>query len=368
MSDQGRLHELDSLRGLAAIGVIGWHYTNHFHASPLPHLMAPFYRHGLLLVDFFFVLSGFVLARTYWTDKRSADVAGNLKDRIARLYPLHLATLCVVAVLQWLLMNQLHSEPFVYAFNDGREFVLNLLLLNRTGLERGFSFNAPSWSISTEFIVNVAFLLAITARRVIAAALIAVGFATATAVALRNGLISNATVLGIDNDVFRAALGFCVGAALFHLGSAIDRVRIPKMVHDLLALAAIAWLLHYCAGPQVTRHMDLAMVLTCFPVLIASATRGALVKRLLRLPLLVFLGAISYSIYLVHFPLQLAAHVFEVASKTSIPYGSPYALLGFLLVTIAVSWVTYRTIELPGKTAMKKLLGSRKPAIAVQGT
>ena len=62
-----RLHELDSLRALAAIGVVGWHYSSHFGAAPLPSLMTPFYRHGELLVDFFFVLSGFVLARRIGT-------------------------------------------------------------------------------------------------------------------------------------------------------------------------------------------------------------------------------------------------------------------------------------------------------------
>jgi peptidoglycan/LPS O-acetylase OafA/YrhL len=109
--------------------------------------MAPFYRHGELLVDFFFVLSGFVLARAYWNDRRSATFANNVRDRIARMYPLHFATLCAVGVMQWILVDRLSSPPFVYLFNDTYDFVLNLLLLNRTGLERGFSFNGPSWSI-----------------------------------------------------------------------------------------------------------------------------------------------------------------------------------------------------------------------------
>ncbi|MBU9330306.1 acyltransferase family protein, partial [Burkholderia multivorans] len=165
MIENERLHELDSLRGIAAVGVIAWHYTNHFHASPFPRLMAPFYGHGLLLVDFFFVLSGFVLARTYWNDSRSSDFRSNLRDRIARIYPLHVITLCAVALLQWLLTHRLDSPPFVYAANDTRNFVLNLLLLNKSGLERGWSFNAPSWSISAEFIVNLAFLATITARK-----------------------------------------------------------------------------------------------------------------------------------------------------------------------------------------------------------
>ena len=114
-----RLYELDSLRALAAIGVIGWYYTNHFGASPIPYLMAPFYRHGLLLVDFFFVLSGFVLARVYWNDKRSVTLANNVRDRIARMYPLHFTTLCAVAIMQWTLVNHLpHRRLSMYSMTN----------------------------------------------------------------------------------------------------------------------------------------------------------------------------------------------------------------------------------------------------------
>ena len=79
-----RLHQLDSLRALAAIGVVVWHYSGHFDATPLPSLLAPFYRRGDLLVDFFFVLSGFVLARAYWNERRGANFAGNVRERLAR--------------------------------------------------------------------------------------------------------------------------------------------------------------------------------------------------------------------------------------------------------------------------------------------
>ncbi|MCO1384488.1 acyltransferase family protein [Burkholderia multivorans] len=81
MENKERLHELDSLRGLAALGVVAWHYTNHMKASPLSFIFAPFYKHGLLMVDFFFVLSGYVLARAYWNETRSEQPIRNLGKR-----------------------------------------------------------------------------------------------------------------------------------------------------------------------------------------------------------------------------------------------------------------------------------------------
>lgn len=354
MENKGRLHELDSLRALAAIGVIGWHYTNHFQASPLAYLMAPFYRHGLLFVDFFFVLSGFVLARTYWTDDRSPEFALNARDRVARMYPLHLAMLLSVALMQWLLVHRLSGEPFVYTFNDKRDFVLHLFLLNRTGLERGWSFNAPSWSISTEIIVNMLFLAAIAARRRMAAVLLSVGFVIALAVVLRNGLISNNTVLGIDNDIFRTIVGFVLGVALYRIDvGLIERAKLKQGFCDLLAAGAVAGVLYYCARGQFTRYSDLSIAVLCFPAVIIGATRGGIVKGFLRLPPLVYLGAISYSIYLVHFPLQLAIHTAGVATGIRMPYANAFFLVGFMVATIALASITYRLIELPGKRLIK---------------
>jgi len=368
MSGNERLHELDSLRALAAIGVIAWHYTNHFHASPFSGLMAPFYGHGLLLVDFFFVLSGYVLARTYWNENRASNFLANLRDRIARLYPLHFVMLCVVAILQWTLVHRLNSDPFIYTFNDKRDFVLNLLLLNRTGLERGFSFNAPSWSISAEFVVNVAFLAAISARRAVSTPLLAVGFIAATTAVLRNGLISNATFFGIDNDIFRATFGFCVGVALFRLTAMIEKISISRVSYDAIAIASAGCFLYYCASSRYSSNWDLAVTLICFPALIVGAMRGSIINKTLKLPPLVLLGSISYSIYLVHFPMQLAVHIAGIAIGHDLPYDSRAFFITFLLATIALSWVTYRAIELPGKNAMKRLMGGRRTApIAHQG-
>lgn len=363
MSGKERLHELDSLRALAAIGVIAWHYTNHFHASPFPGLMAPFYGHGLLLVDFFFVLSGFVLARTYWTEQRSPNFLSNLRDRIARLYPLHFVMLCLVAIMQWVLVHRLESPPFIYIFNDKREFALNLMLLNRTGLEHGFSFNAPSWSISAEFVVNVVFLAAISTRRKLFSVLMGAGFVVALAAIFRNGLISDATLFGIDNDIFRAMFGFCIGVALFRVNDVFDKVTIPRPGYDVLAVLSTACFLYYCASSRFSNSLDLVITLVCFPTLIVGAMRGTVVNKVLKLAPLVFLGSISYSIYLVHFPMQLAAHISGIASGHELPYNSRGFFIAFFAATIAVSWLTYRTIELPGKNILRSLMGHRNRSV-----
>jgi peptidoglycan/LPS O-acetylase OafA/YrhL len=350
-----RLRELDSLRALAAIGVVGWHYTNHFGASPIPYLMAPFYRHGELLVDFFFMLSGFVLARVYWNDQRSVTLANNVRDRIARMYPLHFATLCAVAVMQWILVNRLSSPPFVYVFNDTYDFVLNLLLLNRTGLESGFSFNGPSWSISTEFVVNILFLAAIALPRGIARAGLFGLFAVSLAVILQNGVIGDRAMFGIRNDIFRTIVGFVCGIALYNLNSRwLPRISLERGIADGLAVVAVSGFLYYCAKGELAGLRDLAIVVICFPALIIGAIHGWLVKWFLTLRPLVYLGTISYSIYLVHFPLQLAVHLASVVFLIQMPYHSAFFLVGFVFATVGLASITYHLIEVPGKNLLRR--------------
>ena len=353
--EPGRLHELDSLRAVAAIGVVAWHYANHFGAAPLSYLMAPFYRHGDLLVDFFFVLSGFVLSRAYWNDQRSVTFANNVRERIARLYPLHFTTLCAVAVMQWILVNHLASPPFVYEFNDTYDFVLNLLLLNRTGLERGFSFNAPSWSISTEFVANMLFLTAIALPRNIARVGLLGLFAVMLAVVLKSD-----TAVGTSNDLFRTFIGFVTGIALHGVHSRWpSRISLKRGLADGLTVAAAIGFLCYRAEGELAGLLHLMIVIVCFPALIIGAIHGRVVKWILTLRPLVYLGTISYSIYLVHFPLQLGVHLASVAFLIHMPYDSAFFMAGFFLAILGLASITYHLIEVPGK----KLLRNRPIAI-----
>jgi peptidoglycan/LPS O-acetylase OafA/YrhL len=352
-----RLHELDSLRALAAIGVVASHYASIFGAAPLPWLLTPFYQNGELLVDFFFVLSGFVLARAYWNDQRSATFAKNIRERVARMYPLHFVTLCAMAVMQWILIDRLNSPSFVGLFNDTYHFVLNLLLLNRTGLERGDSFNFSSWSISTEFLVNIVFLAALALpRNIVRAGLFALLALFAVLLAAPNGSLNGLIAPGAANDIVRTIIGFCCGVALHRVHSHWSpRIKLNRGVADGLAIAAAAAFLCYNPKGELAGPLHLVVVVICFPALIVGAIHSGIVRRLLTLPPLVYLGTISYSIYLVHFPLQLASHLASVAFLIQMPYDSPFFLMGFFLAVVGLASVAYRLVEVPGKKAFAKV-------------
>jgi peptidoglycan/LPS O-acetylase OafA/YrhL len=364
----GRIEAFDSLRGLAALGVVLWHYGVHFDAHPLGRIFSPFYHAGYLFVDFFFVLSGYVIARAYWTVQRERRLADNIRSRLARLYPLHFFTLVIVAGLQLMLASH-GRAPFIYSANDAYHFFLNLFLLNGTGLQSGFSFNGPSWSISCEFLVNVAFLVFISSAIFwrclysIVAVLLALTLFMVSGTLLRNNLI-----LGyVDPQLVRCMLGFSTGVLLQlaqQRGWWLEGVG-SRWVREIMAIGAIASTLMFMAyqRPHATIMAYLIFIALSALVLV-TVFRSVAVNRVLRSPALVFLGEISYSIYLTHFPLQLSFVILSVYLEMDINYADTSVLTLFFVLLIGLSWITYRYIEKPGQAAMNPRRRSPAPEIA----
>lgn len=168
-----RLYLLDVLRGLASLSVVLWHYQQFYFVAPnrladgylrswepLYFLLWPVYMYGAVAVELFFILSGFVFYYTYSTaiQDRSVSLYKFFILRFSRLYPLHFATLILVALLQLDARASLGSF-IVYPSNDLRHFVLNLFFASHWGFQRGWSFNAPVWSVSVEVLLYAVFFV-----------------------------------------------------------------------------------------------------------------------------------------------------------------------------------------------------------------
>lgn len=364
-----RIHELDALRGIAALGVVFWHYGAHFHAYPLAALLHPFYNAGFLLVDFFFVLSGFVIARAYWKQPRQWRFGRNVISRLARLYPLHLFSLLVCAGLLLTVPPAAGPDDIVPKHNDARHFLLNLLLLNQSGLQDGWSFNTPAWSISTEFIINVFFLafIALRPRARVAACAIVVTVLLVLAITQRPWLSASYALGVVDLNLARCSLGFGAGVAI-HLGIAWLPPLRKLTSHPLLAtlLGAVALVGMTTIMLAVGRHpapsayaLSIAAAAGCVLfVPFSSALRWLLNRR----PL-VYLGDISYSTYLIHYPIQLA--IYAISLRSSVDFASPLVLAIYVAAVLAVSALTHRYLEVP---AQQRILNWRRLTPAVAAT
>lgn len=292
-----RFRALDSWRGVAAVLVAL------YHCAFLGALNGnSFVRGGYLFVDFFFVLSGFVIAHAYGARLRDPSAAvGFVIRRFGRLWPLHVVMLCAFAAAEGLNMA-LHAqggdaEAFRLSVNDNSvySFLTNLAMLNAVGLHRSITWNGASWSIGAEFYTYLVFCCVIAFARSFAlrvcATLAAAGALTIIAFSTHQPLMDATYDLGAA----RCLYGFFVGVLL---EAAFSRERPgPLPFATALEAGALALAVAFTAlcgqGP-----LGVAAPLAFAPLVFVYAHECGAISRLLRARPVAALGAWSYSIYM----------------------------------------------------------------------
>ncbi|HKS17601.1 MAG TPA: acyltransferase [Bradyrhizobium sp.] len=248
---QNTTRHLDGLRIVAACAVVVLHYSDYFKDQAVGRFMIDHTWHFNLFVDLFFVVSGFVIARQYLDRVGDAPSTGRfLWRRIARIYPLHLATLAFYVVVALALHSGLvrTDNPARYPFSD---LPAQLLLLHAFDGER-LTFNFPSWSLSAEMFCYVLFpvLAAIATRR--KALVVALVVLPAVANSLYAEFAGTAPWADWINKggAFRALPGFNLGIVCYLYRDRIARwSAVPgALLTALAAFILLGWLLPPMAG------------------------------------------------------------------------------------------------------------------------
>lgn len=339
-----RLFPLDALRGIAAFSVLFWHYGGAFGTNPLARLLMPFYHSGGFAVAFFFVLSGYVLMHVYGQPQRRAHLGANVWMRMARFLPLQWGTLLLVAGLQLVIVART-GHPFIYTFNDWWDFLLNLFLLQQSGLQPGFSFNAPSWSISVEIWTNILLfvLLWYQARpRLLLWLLLLVPLASLLWAG--GDILYSSTPTPLDRLLIYGTACF-FGGALLYLYLPPPR-RTYRWADPLFfGTAALALLAMAMRPAWPWARVDLFLTLVAAPALIYASQAGLWARRFLGLRSLQFLGRISFSLYMMHF--SVLCVLWLIAQAVHVNFASPWVLVGFCAAAVGVGDVTSRWVEWP---------------------
>jgi peptidoglycan/LPS O-acetylase OafA/YrhL len=345
---------LTGLRGVAALFVCVHHLVLHIGAPPSPARALAL--RGYLMVDLFFVLSGFVMALAYegWFANRfdPATYACFLWRRFARLWPLH-------ALLVLLMLGVQAASGHYWVW--WRMAVLNLAMTQAWGLSK--TLNVPSWSLSAEWGAYALFpilsWLVLRGRAAAAAAAVAVAIG-ALAVAAHLGAFRPSGRRGpLDLYDNYSLLPFVRCLAGFTLGLAVRRaMRVPWLARGLAgpgwAAAAAAALLPALAfgAPDAAAYPVLVL-------LVAALWAGdAGLSRFLARPASHRLGAWSYALYLVHVPL---IQLWEEAGRPGPPL---VAGLSLLAASLGAAAALHRAVEVPARRAMRALEFGRAPVTA----
>lgn len=354
-----RFSVLDSWRGLCALWVVLYHFRVLSHVNDLWIT-----RQGFIAVDFFFALSGFVIAHAYGAQLGTfAERARFVIRRFGRLYPLHIVCLLVVLAMEtarWgagLAVGHDIGKPAFEGETSLIALAANLVLVQGLGLFDEFTWNVPAWSISVELAVCMIFVVAsIWKRPVLTAAVLGVGACAALVWFVHNLPVEGRTALA------RGVAGFFLGVLAQRL-HAVCRAKgwSPSGWLELatpFVVFAAMWLWGKGVWPA-------SAVIFSGLVFLFAFEKGPL-SRVMKVPFLMKWGETSYSIYLVHYPMVLAVFgaaalygsitgvdVFVQARAVTLNLGGPWigdlATLAFLALVILTAKVTYRWIETPGR-------------------
>lgn len=294
LQSKNHYHILDGLRGIAALSVVVFHYLEWIY----PDFTKSFIGHGFLAVDFFFCLSGFVIAYAYDSRLPQIGLRSFFTSRLIRLHPLVVAG--TVIGLAGLLINPLANNTEAYSISTlSLIFVSSLLLIPFPIIEaRGFNLfglNAPSWSLFWEYIANIlyAFILVRLSRRVLGILLLPAAAGIVWVSYRAGNLLGGWNGTTFADGGIRMIYSFLAGLFIFRSGWIIKNRLGFIVLSLLLALAFMT------SGIPKNWLVESLLVLVYFPLIVALGAGSALSGSLQKL--CVFLGKISYPLYMTHY-------------------------------------------------------------------
>lgn len=345
---------LDGLRGVASLLVVIFHlFEAYTGGDPQKQII----NHGYLAVDFFFLLSGFVIAYAYddrWARMTQWDF---YKRRLIRLQPM-IVMGTIIGAATWSLQHY-SIYPKLASATAWQVVAVMLIGFSMVPLPKGadirgwdetYPLNGPAWSLSYEYVANI--LYAVGLRRLSNRAMgVLVAIAAAALIHMlvwgsRGDLIGGWSLdaTGIRIGLTRVMFPFFAGILLMRLGWRV-RTRNTFALCGLLLVGAMA--LPRFGGDQVWINgvYEAACVILLFPLIVAigagdKAADGPSV-RLAR-----FFGDLSYPLYITHYP---AIYIYTgwVADRKVPPMQG--ALMGVVVVavTVATAWACLKLFDEP---------------------
>ena len=361
---------LDGLRGVAALTVVAFHLCEAHAASRFAQVI----NHGYLAVDFFFLLSGFVIGYAYDDRWRRMSLGEFFQRRLIRLHPM-----IVVAMVIGALMFYFQAGPLFPMIADTPLWRMLLIMvigmtllpvppsLDLRGWGEMHPLNGPAWSLFFEYVANVLYALVLRRlpNRILGVLALLAG------AALVHYLLTgpNGDVIGgwsLEPVQFR--LGFTRLAYPFCAGLLLSRVVRPgRIAHAFPMSAAILFAtmaLPRIGGPEtlwMNGLYEAVCIVVAFPLVVwlgASASASARTNRVCAA-----LGGLSYPLYIIHYPFVYTYTAWTNEHHVSLRDGLPVAAATFA-VCVALAWLLLKYYDEPVRAWLTRRWMERKPALA----
>ena len=346
---------LNALRGIAALMVLIMH-TFEVYCEGDYHKMLV--NHGYLAVDFFFMLSGYVMAHAYDDRWDTMSVMDFAKRRLIRLQPLIVLGMTIGALLFFFQESSLFPKVAETSVSQ----VVLLMLIGYTLLPvppsmdiRGWAemhpLNGAAWSLFFEYIANVLHVLVL--RKLSNWALFAL-------VLLAAGALFNVAVYGKAGDLIggwstepeQLKIGFTRLLFPYMAGMLLRRVLPPSSGKNTFVIAGLLLVLALGA-PRVGGYdqvwlnglYEVVVLVAVFPIILYLGAMGT-VRNSLTQKLCTFLGDISYPLYITHFPIIYTYSAWVTNYKVPIEEVMP-ASVAVMLTTILVAYASLRWYDMP---------------------
>ncbi len=361
---------LDGLRGVAALVVIIYHVFECFDWSPVPH--------GYLAVDFFFVLSGFVIGYAYDDRWQPADgqkrltTGGFFLRRLIRLHPVVIAG-AVLGVVCYLLQGSVRWD----GTHVGVGLVMLVMLLNMFMLPlvpgasadvRGngemFPINGPHWSLFFEYIGNILYALLLRRLPTRILALLAFGLGCLLVnICLSDGYLGVGWSMvdgGLWSGMIRMLFPYTIGMLMSRLFRPM-RIKYSFWVCTVIIVAVACLPLAFGnLLSSVGGAYDAVCVIILFPILVwlgaSELTTDANTRQISAL-----LGNLSYPLYAIHYPLMYLfyAHIGFDGNLVTINRLSEVWLAALVVpvASIVLAWLCFRYYDLPLRRWLTKRAG-----------
>jgi len=351
---------LDGLRGVAALMVVWFHVFEAYATSHLDQRI----NHGYLAVDFFFILSGFVIGYAYDDRWGSLKIKDFLKRRVIRLHPMVVMGALIGGVMFYFQGCSVWDVSTVSVGALLGAVLLNAFLIPATpgievrGLGEMYPLNGPSWSLFFEYIGNV--LYAFWIHRLSIRALIGL-------VAVAGGALAAFAIVGPYGDIcagfqltgreftagfLRLLFSFSAGLLLFRL---FKPIRIKGAFWICSAALILCFSIPRLGGAEHLWLNGLYDTLCCvvlFPSLVYLGASGQCLHPL-TIRICRFMGAISYPLYMVHYPFIYLYYAWVKNERLSFAQSWPGAL-GVVVGSLCLAYLCLKLYDLPVRSYLTK--------------